>query len=268
MINFKRILYPVDFSVQSRAVAPSVTAMAKRFGSEVVLLHVAGAPAPKIELDRFAAEAFSEMPVVRELVEGDPARQIVRYAGEHKVDLIMMPSRGHGPFRALLLGSVTAKVMREAHCPVWTSVHAEESASHSPNSWNQMLCAVDDADGRDVHVLQWASEFAQEQGAMLHVVHAVAGTEGMWTQEREPSMYDFLFRAARERLARLQAEAGTAFEIELAAGSVGSVVHRTALEGGADLIVIGRGGTQKAFEPLGSNAYSIILEAPCPAISI
>ena len=38
MIDFKRILYPVDLSAQSRAVAPSVAAMAKRFGSEVVIL--------------------------------------------------------------------------------------------------------------------------------------------------------------------------------------------------------------------------------------
>ena len=46
MINFKRILYPVDLSAQSRAVAPSVAAMAKRFGSEVVLLHVTSAATP------------------------------------------------------------------------------------------------------------------------------------------------------------------------------------------------------------------------------
>jgi nucleotide-binding universal stress UspA family protein len=126
---------------------------------------------------------------------------------------------------------------------------------------------VDDTDGDDVHVLQWASEFARQQDAELRLIHAVAGTDGMWTQEGDPGMYEFLFHAARERLAKLQAQAGTAFGIELVAGGVGSAVHQAALEARADLIVIGRGGDHKTLG-LKSNAYSIIREAPCPVISI
>ena len=269
MITLKRILYPVDLSAQSRAVAPSVAAMAKRFGSEVVLLHVTGASAPVAapELDHFAAGEFSGISVVRQLLEGDPARQIVSYADEHKVDLIMMPTHGHGPFRALLLGSVTAKVLHDTHCPVWTGIHAEELTTHSPDRWKRVLCAVE-TDEHGESVLKWASEFARQQSLELQLVHAVAGADGMWTEQRDPSMYDFLFHAAREQITKLQAAAGTNLEIRLIGGSVGSAVHQAALDYDADLVVIGRGAIHTAFGRLKNDASAIIRAAPCPVISI
>ena len=82
MIDFKRILFPVDFSAQSRAVAPSVTAMARHFSSEVTVLHVGEDPDRK--LDRFVAQELAGVRVIRELTEGDPARQIVDYAHTHQ----------------------------------------------------------------------------------------------------------------------------------------------------------------------------------------
>jgi hypothetical protein len=59
--------------------------------------------------------------------EGDPAREITDYAQEQGADLIMMPTHGYRTFRSLLLGSVTAKVLHDAACPVWTGVHVEDS---------------------------------------------------------------------------------------------------------------------------------------------
>ena len=267
MITFKKILFPVDLSAQSRAVVPSVAAMAKRFGSEVVLLHVTGATTPKPELDLFATDIFSGIPVVRKLLEGDPAHQIVSYADEHKIDLIMMPTHGHGPFRALLLGSVTAKVLHDTHCLVWTGVHAEQITLHSPDRWKRVLCAVE-TDEHGESVLKWAWEFAQQQKLDLQLVHAVAGADGMWTEESDPSMYEFLLHAARERLAKLQAGAGTNLDTRLVGGSVGSAIRQAAVDYDADLIVIGRGAVKATFGPLKNSASAIIRMAPCPVISI
>jgi nucleotide-binding universal stress UspA family protein len=271
MIDFKRILYPVDLSAHSREVAPSVAAMAQRFGSEVVLLHVAGGTTLEPAFDQFAAAELSGVSVVRELVEGDPAGQIVSYADEHKVDLIMMATHGHGPFRALLLGSVTSKVLHDTHCLVWTGVHAEELTAHPAGRWERVLCAVDTVDDTEEHgesVLKWAWEFAQQQGLEIQLVHAVAGADGMWTEASDPSMYEFLFHAARERVAKLQALAGTNLELRLIGGSVGTAVHQAAVDYNADLIVIGRGGIQASFGRLKNSASAIIRAAPCPVISI
>jgi nucleotide-binding universal stress UspA family protein len=44
MITFRRILFPADFSARSAAAVPSVQAMAKRFGSDLTVLHVVDLP--------------------------------------------------------------------------------------------------------------------------------------------------------------------------------------------------------------------------------
>jgi nucleotide-binding universal stress UspA family protein len=100
------------------------------------------------------------------------------------------------------------------------------------------------------------------------LVHAVAGADGMWTEESDPSMYEFLFHAARERLAKLQDAAGTNLDTRLMGGSVGSAVRQAALDYDADLIVIGRGAIQGTFGRLKNSASAIIRGAPCPVISI
>ena len=49
---------------------------------------------------------------------GNPAEEIVRYADEHGIDLIVIGSRGRGRMAALLLGSVSNKVVQHTSCPV------------------------------------------------------------------------------------------------------------------------------------------------------
>ena len=289
MITFQRILFPVDFSERNLAVVPAVKAMAKRFGSEVTILHVVELPgawftspeasswsalinaegmrrAGRASLDRFVAEQFSDMRVLPQLDEGIASQQIVDYAHDNHADLIMMPTSGYGPFRRLLLGSVTAKVLHDAHCPVWTGVHAEQLTAHSADQWKRMLCAVD-TNERDVGVLKWAAEFASEQAVELRLVHAVLGADPA-TKESDPAMHEFLFNIARERIDKLQAASGTKFELCLLDGNIGRVVHQAAIGHDSDLIVIGRGVMQKPLGRLRSSAYSIIREAPCPVISI
>jgi nucleotide-binding universal stress UspA family protein len=290
MIAFERILFPVDFSVQCVAIVPAVKALARRFNSQVVLLHVVDIPAAwfgspeaaawaalinseklreegRIALSRFVAQEFPDMPVAAEVDEGEAAPLIVEHAHDTHADLIMMPTRGYGTFRAMLLGSTTAKVLHDAHCPVWTGVHAEQIEAHPPEGWKRMLCAVD-TNPRDVAVLRWAAEFGAEQKLDLRIVHAVQGADSSRTRESDPAMYDFLFKVARERIAQMQAEAGTSFEVCFLGGRVERAVHQAAVGHEADLVVIGRGLMQKKLGRLRSSAYSIIREAPCPVISI
>jgi nucleotide-binding universal stress UspA family protein len=287
MIKFQRILFPVDFSARSSATVPSVQAMVKRFGSELTVLHVVDLPpsgiAPpeaaawatligadrlrqqgQMELERFVAREFAGFQVKAESAEGDPATRIVDCARESGADLIMMPTSGLGRFRRLLLGSVTTKVLHDISVPVWTGMHAEEIAAHPPDRWKQMLCAVDD-DPRDLAVLEWAAEFASEQKLELRLVHAVLGLE---ESDSDPSFREFIFNIARERIDKLQAQAGTKFDVCLKAGKAGDVVHQAAVGHSADIVVIGRGVIQKPLGRLRSGAYEIIREAPCPVISV
>ena len=290
MISFARIVFPVDLSAQSREAAPFVAAMARRFGSRLFVLHLlephvsyypipAAATPGAVKTDQEEREArrqkfeslisdfFAGIPTEARLEEGDAPERIIACAAENSADVIMMPTHGRGKFRRLLLGSVTAKVLHDATCPVWTGVHTDQMWSVPSAGWHRFLCAVDE-DLRDAPVLKWAARFACEQHAELHVVHAVHAAAPIPAGEESGALGDFLLSTARERLKRVQAEAGTNFEIQFAFGPVDQVVREAALQQRADLIVIGRGAIRKGFGRLRSSAYEMIREAPCPVISL
>src|SRR5579862_2458316 len=163
MQAFRKILFPVDMSDSCAAAAPFVETMAKKFQAELTLLHVLEMPpgyvtdwygymalvdteairnARHCELDQYLTGKFQGLNVGRVMLEGDAAHEITEYAQEHGTDLIMMPTHGYGIFRSLLLGSVTAKVLHDAACPVWTGLHVEETPPAAATFAN-IMCAAD-----------------------------------------------------------------------------------------------------------------------------
>ena len=59
------------------------------------------------------------------MVTGAPAAEIVRYAEDQSINLIVMGTHGRGMVAHALLGSVAEKVVRHAPCPVLTVRHPE-----------------------------------------------------------------------------------------------------------------------------------------------
>lgn len=66
------------------------------------------------------ATAQGVRPVRTQVLTGDPAEQLLGYAHDHGMDLLIMGRRGLGRIRGLLMGSVSAKVGSLAGCPVVT----------------------------------------------------------------------------------------------------------------------------------------------------
>lgn len=67
-------------------------------------------------LQRATAELGQEVPVEHHTISGEPASVLIDRSSE--VDILILGSRAYGPVRHVLMGSVSARVMREAHCPV------------------------------------------------------------------------------------------------------------------------------------------------------
>jgi nucleotide-binding universal stress UspA family protein len=280
------ILFPVDFSERSRAVRHSVVWMAQHFRAKVTLIHTVDFPlvsyrigsSPAVfDVDAFIEDANAQLtgflgttneavevnPVV---VQGDPAECIVNFAEHHGVGMIMMPTHGYGKFRSLLLGSVTAKVLHDAKCAVWTSAHTEDSALACRGGFKSILCAVDLAP-ESAGLICYAATFARSFGAQLRVVHAVSFAE---TQAQAFPEYDCsqgLFEMSRATIAERQKEAGIEAPVFLEVGSAANVVRTAAREFEADLVIIGRGKMHETLGRLRSNAYAIIRDSPCPVIS-
>jgi nucleotide-binding universal stress UspA family protein len=72
--------------------------------------------ATKASLERAVAELDAGTPVHTQTIRGDPCEVLIERSAD--LDLLVLGSRAYGPLRHVLLGSVSAPVMRQARCPV------------------------------------------------------------------------------------------------------------------------------------------------------
>jgi nucleotide-binding universal stress UspA family protein len=181
--------------------------------------------------------------------------------------LIMMPTRGHTRFRQLLLGSVTASVLHEAVCPVWTEAHREEGPE-ATGVYRTMVCAID-MGPRTRDVLQAAIEFSSHFDASLHVVHSVPGIDPRFPSGPADRAHALLVAEARENFSDLcqQARVTVPLEIVEDVGLVNGIMGATA-KYVADLLIIGRGVIQGTLGRLRTNAHEIIRRSPCAVLSV
>ena len=140
----RRILHPSDFSPASRPAFRRAVELARSLRSRLLLIHVIGPPplagegymTPEIiqsalRSQRDAAERRLRMLVNRArtagvrvsalvLESGMTHEQIVRVARRQRADMIVMGTHGRTGLTRLLLGSVAARVIATAPCPVLT----------------------------------------------------------------------------------------------------------------------------------------------------
>ncbi|MEP6812807.1 MAG: universal stress protein [Actinomycetota bacterium] len=115
-------LIATDGSPESHEAIDYGLGLAAGEGASAVLLQVMPS-IDRTELARAAVEAVAlaekhHVPVRSEFLTGDPADEIVAYADNHDVDLIVVGSRGRGMVASTLVGSVSDAVLREARRPV------------------------------------------------------------------------------------------------------------------------------------------------------
>jgi nucleotide-binding universal stress UspA family protein len=281
------ILFPVDFSARSKAMKPFVVSMAKELKAKVTLLNVIHIPGGwyggiegvypfAFDIDAMVAEGRKQLAEFfghpegltkeTEVCQGDPAAAIAAFAEKHGVGLIMMPTHGYGKFRSLLLGSVTAKVLHDAKCPVLTEAHTEDPRLPSSEPIRSVICAVD-LNPESVGLICYANRLARGFGAEFRLIHAVPRLEGDAARFDYADFRHALIDQARSEIQKLQEGAGTAVEVAVHAGKASEVVCEAARKHNADLLVIGRGRLHGALGRLRTNAYSIIRESPCPVLS-
>jgi len=141
MIELKNILLPVDFSEPSLAATSYGLEFARRFGATLHLMHAIQDPKVYVpifesyplpsrdEFEKYAqtrldnwimSDDAATCDISRHWVHGDPHVEVLKYARQHEIDMIVLGTHGRGPVAHLLLGSVAEKIVRSAPCPVLT----------------------------------------------------------------------------------------------------------------------------------------------------
>lgn len=289
MFSLSRILLPTDFSEACRGAKSYGEILAKHFHSGLTLLHVIETPNYELGglerlgpgFDDLSAREANLRTLLNELIRhqlagtsargavrcGDPAREIVDYARAEKVDLIIMPTHGYGLFRQFLLGSVTAKVLHDAACPVWTGVHLQDAPALEPLNFSSILCAVD-LGQQSRKTLCWAAQLAAEFHARLTVAHVTHSLGRRLGEEFDPGWQRHLAEIATGQIDELQRSLGTQAEVVIGHGDTSQAVCSAAQAVDADLLVIGRGAASGIFGRLRTHAYSIIRQSPSPVVSV
>jgi nucleotide-binding universal stress UspA family protein len=281
MLTIRKILVPVDFSDSCKGAMGYAQFLAKHFGSEITVLHVAeplegmlgldpsSAPVTDFvrnrhaqhirELESYLLPDIPDAGLKRSVIEGDPAIEIIRFVNRENIDLIVMPTHGYGPIRQFLLGSVTAKILHDAKCPVWTGVHMEGAAVPEAYEIRTIGCAVD-IGPQARSIMSFAAEMAAAWSANLKFFHVAPHI----------SVRDFdagQEARLREQLAPDQAAIGAPSDLEIGYGNVALTVEDLAKRYQTDVLVIGR-SHRSAGGHLPTNAYGIIRSSPCPVLSV
>jgi len=285
MLTLRHILLPLDFSAAGTAAIPYVRTLANRFHAKVTLLSVVppawvsppgivGPPAVpdpgdlqeslQAHLDKLALDGFESTPA-RVTALGDPAEKILEFTRDNAVDLVMIPTHGHGLFRRLLIGSVTSKVLHDALCPVWTAAHAEKQHSHE--SPRKVLCALDGTE-KSIALARWAADFSRQAGATLQFLHVVRPISDWLSLESEQTLQEELRAESRSRIGTLLASSGLDFPLRIAMGEIVPTITEQATEECADVIVLGRGAIHETLGRLRTHAHGIIHRSPCPVLSV
>jgi nucleotide-binding universal stress UspA family protein len=294
MVEIKLILCPIDFSEFSIRAYRYALSLAEHYRAKVVVQHV-------VELWRypyadFAATAGDYAEFRRVLGEGglDRLQEFVKkhthdeiqpelvvqegiapdlilsFAETQKTDVIVMGTHGRRGFDRLVLGSVTDRVMRKAHCPVLAVSRPRDDNMAEGKAWGRVhhlgrILYCTDFSENSERALTYAISGAEEYDAELTLLHVL---------EEVPSLVEAeaaIVKATEQLKKLIPREGRKALKIrtEVRIGKPYLQIIQVALEAQMDMVtmgVSGRGALDRAL--FGSTTYRVIQLGPCPVLAV
>ena len=190
----KKILYPTDFSETAENAFVFALQIADHLGASIITLHAFDRPDvsefnlpgvlrevyDSLDLDAFenyedeipllrdiaTNNGYYHVPMVHVLEEGAPVSAILRTANKNKADLIVMGATGAGRMENFFFGTISGKVMEEAHCPV--IVVPDEAKFDGIIDHIAVATNFTEEDSKLVEALR---KFRDAMGSQLHIVH-------------------------------------------------------------------------------------------------
>lgn len=297
----KVVLLATDRSRQSTHAARMAVMLADMLGTELHLVHVGPMPEeyidPRISVPepefwnmirgRAEEEAIPKLnEQVQKIREADgevsgahvrvglPDAEIVGLAEELSAELVVLGSRGLGPLKRALMGSVSDSVVRHAHCPVLVVRGNGRERNFLPG---RILLATDGSEEANA-ATRAAVDIANATGSELHILFALFVDETLpyphpYARERWEASVERAKHGAREfvdeQAERIEAEGGKVKDAHLAFGTPEQEIVKLGEELDAGLIVVGSrglGGIRRAL--LGSISDSIVRHAHCPVLVV
>ncbi|WP_027125667.1 universal stress protein [Gelidibacter mesophilus] len=204
----KKILVPTDFSEQAENALKVAVQLAKKYGSEIYLLHMLELPLPEIDtmntpsalpeamffmklahqkFETLLAQDYLKGITVHEIVKNYPSfGSVVDTCHELDVNLIVMGSHGASGFKEMFIGSNAEKVVRTSDIPVLVI-----KSNHAEFTIDRFVFASDFKEDNNETYKQ-ATDFAKSFGAKMYLLMVNTANNFTSTAEAEKRIHNFI----------------------------------------------------------------------------
>lgn len=291
MLHLHRILFPTDFSPRADEAMLHAAFMARHYGAVLHVLHIydvtssrpasgpdEGEPDFKRRLQKRAEQirelyGGSDIDVTTDVRTGEaPAPEIVQYAAEENIDMIVVGTHGRRGVRRIFLGSVAEEIVRSAPCPVYAI--RQDDRLPEPRIPNRVIVPVDFSEF-GLLAMRAAKRFVADDGEII-LMHAVEEfvPPGVYGLEY-PSYHEMSAEIERHARAEMEQMAASVlgdrvqYRIDIRTGYAPTAVVEYADDIDADLIVMsthGRSGIERML--LGSVTERVVRTSSRPVLVV
>jgi nucleotide-binding universal stress UspA family protein len=296
MVKIKNILYPTDFTNASATAYGYAESLAAHYGAKLFAIHVVRPPylvypdygstgavfavfrdvwihaeqqLAEFMKDRALHAAKHGIQVESRVLEGSRPGEILKFAENNAIDLIVMGTHGRNASERKTLGSVTERVLRKACRPVLAVRKPEHSFvvpgdSAHPVSLRKILYCTDFSKDSN-RASDYAFSLAMEYGAEITLLHVL---------ENIPNSGDAqsAMAAVKTSLSALipnEASSRCTSPVKARIGRPYQEIVQLAVEDKTDLIVLGvRGRNIVDLALFGSTTHRVIQLGPCPVLTV
>ncbi len=292
MLKIDSILCPVDFSEFSARAYDYAQSLAQQYKARLLLVH---SPRPlffaypsfaytdvvhgiyrdlrahaELELQKFVdSHTHNGIQIECKVTDGPATDDILTFAEQQDVNLIVMGTHGRRGLDHLVLGSVTEKVLRKAKCPVLVvrkPVHEFVAPENTQALINlrKILFATDFSEHSE-RGLDYALSLAQEYNAELTLLHVLEDIPA--SEDLASATGDAMQRL--EELVPSEPRNWCAIQAKVRLGRPHQEIIQLSLEAQTDLVILGvRGRHAVDLALFGSTSHRVIQLGPCPVLAV
>lgn len=294
---YERILVPLDGSELAQIALPYAQKLAGVLGSQIILIYISESADDRyhhmhqfylqqmVEATKQNAETFQDRQQVRTIkvdsviLVGDPAEEIVDYAGKEDIGLIVMSTHGRSGIKRWAMGSVAEKVLRATKQPmaIIRAKGARPDMLGERSILSKILVTLDGSKESEA-VIPYIEELASElqvEIILLQVIapdyhiYAAGGPEyGIYAEQQIESMKKFARDYLEGVSARLKQREVVA-KPEIMFGTAAEAIINFADQTNASLVAMtthGRSGVSRWA--LGSVAERVLRAGNTPLLLV
>jgi nucleotide-binding universal stress UspA family protein len=284
-LNLKTVIYATDFSPCSRNAGLYAARMAAYFSAKLLVTHAFTLEQAALEVevgDRrssqqrrnlthfLAREADSlranSIEIAPTLLEGNPEDVIPDLANKHQPSMIVLGTHGGGRLERGIIGSVAEKILRSTRWPALTVGPQVQLLSSQAFPFERILFATDFTEAA-ANAATYAVTFAEVFAAKIDVLNVIQ--EAVIEHPDRLADLQNRFFCALDALVPQSAKEFCDPRTYVAVGGAHDRILEHIKERSIELLVLGvRRTSHIDMEMRTSGAFRIIVDAPCPVLTI